>query len=175
MVIGKGDIASVITDREDVIFFASGVSNSKETRQNEYRRELKLLMEQPKSKHLVYFSSLCIYYLKTEYARHKRVMEHTIKEHWPGYTIIRLGNIDWGTNPNTLINYLRAHPNANVQNVYRHIVSLDEFKYWLSMIPVPGQNEMNIPGQRVWVPELVKKLQVNRYDINQLEPNNIDV
>lgn len=158
MVIGHGDIASVIADREDVIFFASGVSNSKETHPREYQREMQLLMSQPRDKHIVYFSSLCIYYLQTEYARHKRIMEHTIKAHWPGYTIIRLGNIDWGTNPNTLINYLKSHSTANVQNVYRHVVSVDEFRYWLSMIPVPGQNEMNIPGERVWVPDLVKKL-----------------
>jgi len=158
MVIGKGDIASVITDREDVIFFASGVSNSKETSPNEYQRELKLLMSQPKDKHLVYFSSLCIYYLKTEYARHKRIMENTIKAHWPGYTIIRLGNIDWGKNPNTLVNYLRMHPDAHVQKTYRHIIGVHEFKYWISMIPVPGRNEMNIPGRMVWVPDLMKQL-----------------
>ena len=38
MIIGKGDIASILIDREDVIFFASGVSNSSEIRQSEFER-----------------------------------------------------------------------------------------------------------------------------------------
>lgn len=164
MVIGKGDIASVLTDREDVIFFASGVSNSKETKPEPYQRELKLLLEQDKQKHLVYFSSLCIYTEKTEYARHKRIMENTIKNHWPGYTIIRLGNIDWGTNPHTLINYLKAHPEATVRPCYRHIINLAEFLYWVNLIPVPGKNEMNIPGNMVFVPHLFNELHSRSYD-----------
>lgn len=93
-IIGNGDLASVLTDREDIIFFASGVSNSKEERPIEFEREMKLLLQQPRNKHLVYFSSLSIYYAKTEYARHKRIMEKTIRNHWESFTIIRLGNID---------------------------------------------------------------------------------
>lgn len=155
MIIGHGDISSALTDRPDVTFFASGVSNSKETNVNAFQREMKLLMSQPKDRHLVYFSSLCIYYAKTEYSRHKRIMEATIKNHFAGYTIIRLGNIDWGSNPNTLLNYLRANPQAPRQSVYRHIISLKEFQYWVSLIPVPGKTEMNIPGLMVWVPDLI--------------------
>jgi len=39
MIVGKGLIASLFfeNDREDVIFFASGVSNSMETRKEEYQ------------------------------------------------------------------------------------------------------------------------------------------
>lgn len=157
-IIGTGDIASVLVDRPDVTFMASGVSNSRETHPNAFQRELQLVMSLPRDRHLVYFSSLCIYYAQTEYARHKRIMENTIRSHFPGYTIIRLGNIDWGKNPNTLINYLKAHPGAYAQETYRHIVSKEEFLYWVSMIPVPGYNEMNVPGKMVWVPELMKQL-----------------
>ena len=153
-IIGSGDIASALTDRPDVIYFASGVSNSREERPIEFEREMKLLLSQPRSIHLVYFSSLCIYYGKTEYARHKRIMESTIRNHFGAYTIIRLGNIDWGSNPNTLINYLKAHPEAEIKNVYRHIVSLDEFKYWLNFIKPGTKNEMNIPGRMVFVPDV---------------------
>jgi hypothetical protein len=127
-------------------------------------------MEQDKTKHLVYFSSLCIYYSKTEYARHKRIMENTIKSHWPGYTIVRIGNIDWGSNPHTLINYLKAHPEAKAQPVNRHIISLGEFWYWMDLIPVPGKNEMNIPGRMVYVPDLMKEL----HPVTNYEANNID-
>lgn len=158
MIIGHGDIASVLTDQEHITFFASGVSNSKETNPEPYQRELKLLMSQPRDKHLVYFSSLCVYYGKNEYARHKRIMENTIRNHFQGYTIVRLGNIEWGKNPHTLINYLRAHPQATIHHTYRHIVSLDEFKYWMALIPVPGKNEMNIPGRMVYVPDLFNEI-----------------
>lgn len=158
MIIGKGDIASVLTDRDDVIYFASGVSNSKCKDTYEFDREMRLLLSQPRNIHLVYFSSLCIYYGKTEYARHKRIMETTIRTHFGAYTIVRLGNIDWGKNPNTLINYLRSHPESVVQNTYRHVVSLDEFKYWIGMIKPGTKNEMNIPGKMWFVPELAKSL-----------------
>ena len=104
-IIGDGDIAGVLkeVDREDLLFFASGVSNSQETRESEYERELELLLKQDKNKHIVYFSSLVALYADSRYAFHKREMEETIKLHFPLYTIIRLGNIDWGINPNTII------------------------------------------------------------------------
>jgi hypothetical protein len=168
MILGHGDIAQalkdtdrVTIDRDDVIFFASGVSDSKTTDPGPYQRELRLLMSQPKDTHLVYFSSLCIYYLNTEYARHKRIMENTIKNHFNSYTIFRIGNIDWGKNPNTLINYLKAHPYSEPQKVYRHIISFKEFQYWMSLIRVPGKDEMNITGRMVFVPHLMNELKSN--------------
>ena len=157
-IIGKGDIASVLPALEDVIFFASGVSNSRETKVEPFQRELKLLLEQPKDKHLVYFSSLCVYYGKNEYARHKRIMEGAVRNNFTSYTIVRLGNIDWGVNPNTLINYLRNHIGAKVEPVYRHIVTLSEFLYWIKLIKPGIRNEMNIPGTMIYVPTLFKEI-----------------
>jgi hypothetical protein len=45
MIIGNGIIANAVRsyDREDIIFFASGVSNSLETRVSEFEREFSLL------------------------------------------------------------------------------------------------------------------------------------
>ena len=60
-IIGHGDIASVLSDREDRIYFARGVSNSRETRESEYAREKTLLLQQEKIRHLVYFTSLSIF------------------------------------------------------------------------------------------------------------------
>lgn len=188
MILGRGDIASVLTDRPDVTFMASGVSNSKETHPEPYQRELRMLMGLPKYRHLVYFSSLCIYYLNTEYARHKRIMEKTIASHFESYTIIRLGNIDWGKNPNTLINYLKAHPEAIIQSCYRHIISIDEFRYWVAMIRIGQKDTMNIPGRMVFVPALARlikkrvghdvllsKAENTRMPQFEVYPNNIDL
>lgn len=158
MIIGTGDIASVLTDRPDITFFASGVSNSACTDVGEYERERALLLQQDKTKHIVYFSSLSIYYSDSIYTSHKVLMESLIRAYFPRHTIVRLGNIDWGKNPNTLINYLKAHPEAEIQNVYRHIVSLDEFKYWMNLIQPGVRNEMNIPGVMTFVPDLFKTL-----------------
>lgn len=104
MVVGNGDIGSVLPEEKDLLFFASGVSNSQETREEEYEREFKLLLEQPRDAHLVYFSTLAVFYGDTRYVAHKLFMESTIKKEFPHYTIVRIGNITWGTNPHTLIN-----------------------------------------------------------------------
>lgn len=151
-IIGTGDIASVLPNN-NLLFFASGVSNSQETRESEYQREVDLLLEQPRGAHIVYFSSLAIFYSDTPYTRHKRAMELRIKDTWPHYTIIRLGNIDWGINPHTLINYLRAHPEAEIRDEYRFVISKDEFLYWISLIP-DFSCEMNCPGKRMKVREI---------------------
>lgn len=156
MIIGNGDLASVLPDREDLIFFASGVSNSQETRESEYQREVDLLMKQNRDSHIVYFSTLASFYSRTRYVDHKLNMESLIKRYFKKYTIIRLGNITFGTNPNTLINYLKAHPNAEIRDEYRYICDKDEFLHWINLIP-KWNVEMNVPGRRLKVAEIVKE------------------
>lgn len=153
MIIGSGDIASALPDRDDLLFFASGVSNSKETRQSEFKREEDLLCRQPEEAHLVYFSSLAIFYSDTLYTRHKRLMELLVKGLFPLHTIIRIGNISWGTNPHTLINYLKAHPEAELKDEYRYIVDRSEFLHWIGLIP-NFSCEMNVPGTIMKVQEI---------------------
>ena len=156
MIIGRGDIASVLPDRDDLLFFASGVSNSSEMREEEYEREIKLLKEKNTDKHIVYFSSLSIFYLESRYTKHKMQMEALIKNRFPIYTIIRLGNITWGKNPHTLINYLKNNPKAEIRDVYRYVVDKDEFLHWINLIP-SFSCEMNITGRRMKVEEIKEK------------------
>lgn len=157
MIIGNGDIAKVLPDRDDLIFFASGVSNSKEVRSGEFRRERDLLFSQDTDKRLVYFGSLSIFYSCTPYAIHKKRMEDCVKT-WPKWTIIRLGNICWGTNPHTIINYLcnkkARDEEFEIQDAFRYIVGQNEFLYWIDMIP-DFNCEMNVPGRRMTVQEIV--------------------
>ena len=156
MKIGNGDIASVLPDRKDLLFFSSGVSNSQETRESEYKREENLLLEQDTTKHIVYFSSLSIFYSDTRYTRHKVFMEYLIKEYFKHWTIVRLGNITWGTNPNTLINWMKSHIDAEVKDEYRYVCDKEEFLHWINLIP-KWNVEMNIPGRRMKVAEIVKE------------------
>lgn len=155
-VIGHGDIASVLPHRDDLLFFASGVSNSQCTDQKQYDREVRLLLSQDDRAHIVYFSSLAIFYADTHYTQHKRYMETLIRENFPRWTVMRLGNITWGNNPHTLINYLRAHPEAEIRDEYRYIIDRDEFLHWVNLIP-PWNCEMNITGQRLKVKEIKEK------------------
>jgi len=157
---GHGDIASMLEDKPDITFFASGVSNSSEDRESEYQREKDLLLKQDKSKRLVYFGSLAIFYSDTRYAKHKREMEELVINNFPQYCIVRLGNISWGDNPHTLINTLRNHAvkqePLEIKDVYRYVVESEEFLHWIDLIP-DFNCEMNVPGTRMKVKEIVKK------------------
>lgn len=155
-IIGDGDIASVLPDMSKLLFFASGVSNSQCEDESEYRREIDLLTQQNRIYHIVYFSSLAVFYSDTRYAQHKRDMEDIVKSNFPRYTIIRLGNILWGDNPHTLINYLKAHPKAKIRDEYRYVCSREEFLHWIFLIP-PWNAEMNITGERLKVKEIKEK------------------
>lgn len=158
MIIGSGDIASVLPERDDLLFFASGVSNSQETDPQAYQREVDLLLEQPTDAHIVYFGSLAIFYADTPYTRHKRDMEATIKENFENYTIFRIGNITWGDNPHTLINHFQHQVDLGnpieVRDEERYVVDEDEFLHWIGRIPT-WSCEMNVPGKRMKVKEIV--------------------
>jgi hypothetical protein len=160
MILGSGDIASVLIDRPDRLYFCSGVSNSSETRESEYLREIVLLQEQDKSKHLVYFSSLSIFYSDSRYAKHKRLMEDLVNLNFAHYTIMRMGNIIWGNNPHTLINFIRNkirnRESFEIQDVYRYVVDKEEFLHWVDLIP-PWNAEINITGRRMKVRDIVKE------------------
>lgn len=169
MIIGKGDVAQQLwrVDKPFVTFFASGVSNSRQEDEKEYEREISLLMQQPKDQHLVYFSSLCIYYSQTRYAQHKKYMERLIKEIFPSYTIVRLGNITWGRNPNTIINYFKwqhyEKKEPHIEEDNRFIITEAEFCYWMQHLPIGTKNEMNIPGEMVSINEIWRRVQDGKY------------
>lgn len=162
MVIGNGDIAKTLIeeglDRPEFTFFASGVSNSRETKDECFRREVNKLHRLPCDCHVVYFSSLCIYYSDSIYADHKRAMEHRIKVEFKSYTIIRLGNISWGNNPHTIINHFKAEHAAGriplLRDTYRHIITREEFAYWMKSIRTGVNDIMNIPGEFIHVNEI---------------------
>lgn len=115
MIVGNGLIANAFreSDRDDVVFFASGVSNSLETSQEQFLREenliRKTISENP-GKLFVYFSTCSIYDSSKNasfYVNHKLNMEHLVATQSEEYLIARVSNaIGKGGNPNTLINFL---------------------------------------------------------------------
>jgi len=161
MIIGKGDIASILNDRNDVIFFAAGVSNSSETRESEFLREYELLNSQDKSKCIFYFSSIAIDNLDkdNEYIQHKRKMELFIKSNFENYNIIRIGNISWGANPNTFINYIRNkiknEEPVEIKDEYKYMIDKEQLILLTDNLPLVGQNQISVFGRMAKVKELI--------------------
>ncbi|WP_027382750.1 NAD-dependent epimerase/dehydratase family protein [Epilithonimonas caeni] len=142
MIIGRGLIANLFIeeDREDILFFASGVSNSLETRPEEFSREenmVKNAIAENPEKIFVYFSTCSIYdssKVDSNYVLHKLKMEQIIKKNCKRFLILRVSNaVGKGGNPNLLMNYLvRSVKNNERINVYtkatRNLIDADDIK-----------------------------------------------
>ena len=142
MIIGNGLIASLFTDcdQENIIFFASGVSNSLENKKEEFLREenliRKTIAENP-NKVFIYFSTCSIYdssKAESQYVLHKLKMEQIITQLCSQYLILRLSNaVGNGGNPNLLMNYLvRSVKNNEIINVHtkatRNLIDVEDIK-----------------------------------------------
>lgn len=128
MIVGKGLLAqafgSHFGEDSDVVIFASGVSNSLETRPEEFAREAALLRELVDGdvKRFVYFGSCGATAPESEltpYMLHKRTMESLVLAA-PHGLVLRLPQVVGHTgNSHTLTNFLR-----------NHIVSGEHFTVW---------------------------------------------
>jgi len=163
MIVGKGDIASVLNDREGTIFFASGVSNSNEIRDSEFMREIELLDKQDRTTCLFYFSSISVDDIQkvgsNKYLQHKLRMELLVKSNFENYNIIRIGNITWGSNPNTFINYIKNKKSkgesVQIKDEYKYIIDKDQLVMLTDNLPLVGQNTICVFGRMAKVAELV--------------------
>lgn len=144
MIVGNGLLATEFMKSEEkydnVIIFASGVSNSKETDPTVFERERNLLKKTIAStpdKLIVYFSSCALVddTLKTKYYRHKQNMEKVIHTYSQNFLIIRLPQvIGLSKNQNTLINYLfDSIKNGKKFNLwdraYRYVIDIADVRF----------------------------------------------
>jgi len=166
MIIGKGSIASVLEDRDDLVFFASGVSNSSCIDEKEYEREFNLLKTVPTDKHVVYFSNLGVYYKQDRYTQHKCNVEEYIRNNYTSYTIVRIEVCEWVKTPNTILNVFKRQLAEGIepktQDTTRYVLSLDEFLYWVKMIQSGVRNEMNILGRKLTIAQIVDEIKQNK-------------
>ena len=141
MVVGNGMIANTFksysTD-ENIIIFASGVSNSKDTKQENYIREFNLLQQTIHNytgKTIVYFSTCSIEdkdLALSPYVIHKKKIEEFIRNNTENYYLFRVSNLAGvSNNPYTLLNYfifniLREQPLTVWKNAYRNIIGVDD-------------------------------------------------
>lgn len=115
MIIGNGLVASVFKknekDYKDYLVFASGVSNSNETKKKEFDREKELIIKSilnNKNLTFLYFSSVLVGVTNNEYYNHKLAMEELIKSITDDYVIFRVPQIIGKIgNPNNLVNFFK--------------------------------------------------------------------
>ena len=139
MIVGNGLLARAFharyADVDEVVVFASGVSNSLESNPNVFARERALLEDllasgQPR---LVYFGSCGVVNQQdmSPYMQHKKRMESLVTTH-PGGLVLRLPQVVGNTqNPNTLTNFIRDRILANEPftvwaKAERNLVDIDD-------------------------------------------------
>lgn len=147
MIIGNGLVASSMKriDHENVVFFASGVSNSLETNPTAFDREYDLLknviLENP-TKKIIYFSTLSIEDKTKQdspYILHKLQIEKYIQENCPHFLILRIGNIvGHGGNPSTLFNFLKDSISKQIEfnifaNARRLLIDMDDIVKFIQL------------------------------------------
>lgn len=164
MIIGHGDIASILKDREGAILFASGVSNSQCEDEAEYLREKKMIESFRLMKDSItffYFSSISIYFNANRYTKHKEEMETLIRSMYINHNIIRIGNIWGGSNPNTFLNYLSNRINNNepveIKDEWRYIITRHELQTVVQSLPLQnGGLSISVFGEAMKVDEALK-------------------
>jgi len=129
MLIGKGMIANIFSsykNDDNILIFASGVSNSNEKNKQEFLREKNLIntyLEQYPDMLFIYFSSCSLEdneLKNTHYHLHKKDMEVLIINHAKNYLIFRLPNIiGYSGNENNIINFF-----------FNTIINYQEFTVW---------------------------------------------
>jgi hypothetical protein len=166
MIIGNGNIAKVLIDRDDLVYFASGTSNSSCVDKLEFERELEMIKSLDSNLHIVYFSNLGIYYKNDPYTNHKINIENFIRYKFKSYTIVRIEVCEWVSNKTTILNIFKEKIKNNqkieIQDTHRYVLSLNEFLYWLSLIKVGTKNEMNILGRKMKIQEIVDEIKLGK-------------
>ncbi len=125
-------------DNEEIVIFASGVSDSSNTDAVAFKRELNLILEtikNNKGKLFVYFSTCSISdrsMLRSSYVCHKVKMEDFILGHCPKFLIFRITNpIGHTNNTHTVVNYfikniIEKHKFDVWEKASRNIIDLDD-------------------------------------------------
>lgn len=159
MILGSGDIASILHDRDGALFFASGVSDSGCEDEAQFIREIKLLDQQNRDQFIFYFSSMQVFYSGSRYARHKVCMETLIKQWFDHYCIIRLGNITWGNNPRTFLNFIRNCRKEGIpvpiRDEWKFMSNKDQVLMITDNLPLHGRHEISVFREMKKVIDLV--------------------
>jgi nucleoside-diphosphate-sugar epimerase len=128
MIIGNGLLAKSIKsyDRDDVLYIAAGVSDSKCTDAKQFQREREMvtsLVKEHADKVIIYFSTFSIndpVMAKSAYVATKLEIEKYVLQHCKKCLIIRISNlVGSGGNPKNVFNFF-----------YNQIISGNRFSLW---------------------------------------------
>jgi dTDP-4-dehydrorhamnose reductase len=126
-------------------------------------REIELLDKQDRTKCLFYFSSISVDDLdkvgNNKYLQHKRRMESLVKSNFENYNILRIGNISWGNNPNTFLNYIRnkiknGEP-VQIKDEYKYVIDREQLVLLTDNLPLNGKNTLCVFGKMAKVNDLI--------------------
>lgn len=198
MIIGNGILANEFSNyanSDDILIFASGVSNSKETRQSEFDREKTLLRKTIKnepSKKIIYFSTCSMYdnyFENNQYVNHKLDMEKLISTNARDYLIIRLSQVVGKNNDKQLMGFLYnkilSDESFELYDIERNIIDISDVKTIVTYIienNIGNNKTINIANpNNIKVIDLVKKIEnlLNKkpiYSLIKIEGDfNIDI
>ena len=157
------------------IIFASGVSNSKNTVDSHFEREVTLIkktLENHPEKQFIYFSTCSVddqELSNAPYVIHKKKVEDLIRREASSYIIFRVSNIaGMSNNPFTLLNYfvlniLQGNSITIWENASRNIIDIDDVYAITDSIIKDKKNNnciINIANPKNYsVPEIVASIE----------------
>ena len=170
MVVGSGMIAKAFSSyasNNEVVIFASGVSNSASTKPSDFHREQELLentMQLSAPGKLIYFSTCSIYdpsLQDSAYVRHKLIMERLVESTAASYIIFRVSNpIGFTSNAHTVLNYF-----------IEHIKTQSHFQVWKHA----SRNLLDVEDMFTICDNLINNGEYNNSVINIANPANYPV
>lgn len=190
MIVGSGLLAIGFFDSNesynDYLIFASGVSDSKETKESEFMREKELLIEtlnEHKNLKFIYFSSVLAGVSNTPYYTHKLEMEELIKQTANDYIIFKIPQIIGKTgNKNNIFNSFKYSINNNIEitifnDVTRSLIDINDLVKIINFCISKCNREVILLStiEKIKVIDLVEKISkyLNKIPILILK-NNID-
>lgn len=140
MIIGSGLIAKAFEEyktRNDIVIFASGVSNSREISKEAFLREEELLISCLQKygieKKVIYFSTCSMldsYFETSDYTKHKIRMEEIIMTSANKYNIFRLPQVLGNNNKNQLVGFLHEQiknkKSFELFDIERNIIDIED-------------------------------------------------
>lgn len=140
MLIGSGLLAQAFApayaDNRDIVVFASGVSNSREVRAEQFAREERMLHDAlALGKQLLYFSTCSVAdpeLASSAYVTHKLKMERLVLQGAEGNAVFRLPQVVGHTpNPHTLTNFLYHQISTGAafhvwKGAWRNLIDVDD-------------------------------------------------
>jgi nucleoside-diphosphate-sugar epimerase len=169
MIIGNGMLAKAFKIYENInniLIFASGISNSQEQTDEPFEREKNLLektLAENQTTKFIYFSTCSIEdpsMSHSRYVKHKLNMENLIQTLHPDFYIFRLSQVIGKTNSPTIIHYF-----------YNKIIAKESFEIWNKST----RNLIDVDDIVRIVQKIINESLMKNKIINIASPASVDV